>query len=86
MFLLISHRELFFLGICTRKNFTKHHTNDVFGKRVTIYDQIMKGLKELDFLELVRNSRETFMKFFVFNGNEKITFNYFELIGNESTA
>ena len=26
------------------------------------------------------------MKFFVFNGNEKITFNYFELIGNESTA
>ena len=86
MFLLISHRELFFLGIYTRKHFAKHHTNDVIRKRVTIYDQIMKGLKELDFLELVRNNRETFMKFFVFNGNEKITFNCFELIGNGSKA
>ena len=46
----------------------------------------MKGLKELDFLELVRNNKEIFMKFFVFNENEKITFNDFELIGNGSTA
>ena len=46
----------------------------------------MKGLKELDFLELVRNNKEIFMKFFAFNENEKITFNDFELIGNGSTA
>ena len=45
----------------------------------------MKGLKELDFLELVRNNKEMFMKFFVFNENEHITFNDFELIGNGST-
>ena len=58
----------------------------MFGKRVAIYEQIMKGLKELDFMELVRNNKEIFMKFFVFNENEKITFNDFELIGNGSTA
>ena len=58
----------------------------MFGKRVAIYEQIIKGLKELDFLELVRNNKEIFMKFFVFNENEKITFNDFELIGNGSTA
>ena len=46
----------------------------------------MKGLKELDFLELVRNNKEMFMKFFVFNESEKITFNGSELIGNGSTA
>ena len=46
----------------------------------------MKGLKELDFLDLVRNNKEIFMKFFVFNENEKITFNDFELIGDGSTA
>ena len=46
----------------------------------------MKGLKELDFLELVRNNKEMFMKFFVFNENEHITFNGFELIGNGSTS
>ena len=46
----------------------------------------MKGLKELDFLELLRNSKEMFLKFFLFNENEKITFNDFELIGNGSTA
>ena len=46
--------------------------DDVFGKRVAIYEQIMKGLKELDFLELVRNNKEIFMKFFVFNENEKL--------------
>ena len=46
----------------------------------------MKGLKELDFLELVRSNKEMFMKFFVFNENEKITFNDFELIGDGSTA
>ena len=46
----------------------------------------MKGLKEIDFLELVRNNKEMFMKFFVFSENGKITFNYFELIGNGSTA
>ena len=46
----------------------------------------MKGLKELDFLELVRNNKEMFMKFFVFNENEHITFNDFELSGNGSTA
>ena len=39
----------------------------------------MKGLKELDFLELVRNNKEMFMKFFVFNENEKITFDDFEM-------
>ena len=77
---------MFFLGIYTRENFAKHHIDDVFGKRVAIYDQIMKGLKELDFLELVRNNKEMFMKFFVFNENEKITFNDFELIGDGSTA
>ena len=44
----------------------------------------MKGLKELDFLELViRNNNEMFMKF---NENEKITFNDFDLIENGSTA
>ena len=58
----------------------------MFGKRVAIYDQIIKGLKESDFLELVRNNKETFMKFFLFNENEKITFNDFELIGIGSTA
>ena len=58
----------------------------MFGKRVAIYDQIMKGLKELDFLELVRNNKETFTKFFLFNENEKITFNDFELIGNGSIS
>ena len=58
----------------------------MFGKRVAIYEQIMKGLKELDFLDLVRNNKEIFMKFSVFNENEKITFIDFELIGNESTA
>ena len=77
---------MFFLGIYTRENFAKHHIDDVFGKRVAIYDQIMKGLKELDFLELVRSNKEMFMKFFVFNENEKITFNDFELIGDGSTA
>ena len=77
---------MFFLGIYTRGNFAKHHINGVFGKRVAIYDQIMKGLKELDFLELVRSNKEMFMKFFVFNENEKITFNDFELIGDGSTA
>ena len=46
----------------------------------------MKGLKELDFLKLVRNNKEMFMKLFVFNENEKITFNDFEPIGNGSTA
>ena len=46
----------------------------------------MKGLKEIDFLELVRNNKEMFMKFFVFSENGKITFNYFELIGNGSTV
>ena len=46
----------------------------------------MKVLKELDFLELVRNNKEMFMKFFVFNESEKITFNDSELIGNGSTA
>ena len=46
----------------------------------------MKGLKELEFLELVRNNKEIFMKFFVFNENEKITFHDFELIGNGSAA
>ena len=39
----------------------------------------MKGLKVLDFLELVRNNKEMFMKFFVFNENEKITFDDFEM-------
>ena len=39
----------------------------------------MKGLKELDFLELVRSNKEMFMKFFVFNENEKITFDDFEM-------
>ena len=58
----------------------------MFGKRVAIYEQIMKGLKESDFLDLVRNNKEIFMKFSVFNENEKITFIDFELIGNESTA
>ena len=58
----------------------------MFGKSVAIYEQFMKGLKELDFLDLVRNNKEIFMKFFVFNENEKITFNDFELIGNGSTA
>ena len=58
----------------------------MFEKRVAIYDQIMKGLKELDFLELVRNNKETFTKFFLFNENEKITFNDFELIGNGSIS
>ena len=48
--------------------------DDVFGKRVAIYEQIMKGLKELDFLDLVRNNKEILMKFFVFNENEKTTF------------
>ena len=86
MFLLTSHPQLFFLGIYTRENFAKHHIDDVFGKRVAIYDQIMKGLKELDFLELVRNNKETFTKFFLFNENEKITFNDFELIGNGSIS
>ena len=51
--------------------------DDVFGKRVAIYEQIMKGLKELDFLDLVRNNKEILMKFFVFNENEKTTFNDF---------
>ena len=37
----------------------------------------MKGLKELDFMELVRNNKEIFMKFFVFNENEKTAFNDF---------
>ena len=46
----------------------------------------MKGLKELDFSELVRNNKEMFMKFFLFNENEKFTFNDFELIGNGTTA
>ena len=46
----------------------------------------MKGLKELEFLNLVQNNKEIFMKFFVFNENEKNTFNDFELIGNGSTA
>ena len=46
----------------------------------------MKGLKELDFSELERNNKEMFMKFFLFNENEKFTFNDFELIGNGTTA
>ena len=46
----------------------------------------MKGLKELDFLYLVRNNKEIFMKYFVFNENEKTTFIDFEMIGNGSTA
>ena len=46
----------------------------------------MKGLKELEFLDLVQNNKDIFMKFFVFNENEKNTFNDFELIGNGSTA
>ena len=70
---------MFFPGIYTRENFAKHHIDEVFGKRVAIYDQCMKGLKELDFLELVRNNKEMFMKFFVFNENEKITFDDFEM-------
>ena len=46
----------------------------------------MKSLKELDFLEFVRNNKEMFMKFFMFNENEKITFNDSELIVNGSTT
>ena len=60
--------------------------DDVFGKGVSIYELIMKSLKELDFLEFVRNNKEMFMKFFMFNENEKITFNDSELIVNGSTT
>ena len=52
--------------------------DDVFGKRVAIYEQIMKGLKELDFLDLVRNNKEIFMKFFVFNETKKLLLMIFQ--------
>ena len=45
---------------------------DVFGKRVAIYEQIMKGLKELEFLNLVQNNKEIFMKFFFLMKTKKI--------------